>query len=185
MIRRAILAALLLVGACTTPAATPVADASPDATDASAAVCSERAGAFAPLSTRCGHFVDEAGRTVVLTGVNARVDGVWTARPEPSSGLVSAARDAWVEATRHLRAMPRNPEVLIFATLQPVMFVLLFVYVFGGAIGAAFMCTFACALAVGAGAGACRLVDHSARTMFLRERASALPPMRLLPSPRR
>lgn len=69
-----------------------------------------------------------------VSPADARVDGVWTARPEPSSGLVSAARDAWVEATRHLRAMPRNPEVLIFATLQPVMFVLLFVYVFGGAI---------------------------------------------------
>lgn len=55
-------------------------------------------------------------------------------RPPPTSGLVSAARDAWVEATRHLRVMPRNPEVLIFATLQPVMFVLLFAFVFGGAI---------------------------------------------------
>ena len=55
-------------------------------------------------------------------------------RPAPSSGLIGAAQDAWVEATRHLRVMPRNPEVLIFATLQPVMFVLLFVYVFGGAI---------------------------------------------------
>ena len=32
--------------------------------------------------------------------------------------------------------MPRNPELLIFATIQPVMFVLLFNYVFGGAIGA-------------------------------------------------
>ena len=55
-------------------------------------------------------------------------------RPEPRSGVVSALGDSWVEATRHLRVMPRNPEVLIFATLQPVMFVLLFVYVFGGAI---------------------------------------------------
>jgi ABC-2 type transport system permease protein/oleandomycin transport system permease protein len=32
--------------------------------------------------------------------------------------------------------VPRNPELLIFATIQPVMFVLLFNYVFGGAIGA-------------------------------------------------
>lgn len=43
-------------------------------------------------------------------------------------------RDSWTEATRHLRAVPRNPELLVFATIQPVMFVLLFVYVFGGAI---------------------------------------------------
>lgn len=55
-------------------------------------------------------------------------------RPEPTSGLVWAARDSWTEATRHLRIVPRNIELLIFATIQPIMFVLLFVYVFGGAI---------------------------------------------------
>ena len=35
---------------------------------------------------------------------------------------------------RALRHIPRNPELLIFSTIQPVMFVLLFRYVFGGAI---------------------------------------------------
>lgn len=45
-----------------------------------------------------------------------------------------AAQDSWVEAERHLRIIPRNPELLIFATLQPIMFVILFVYVFGGSI---------------------------------------------------
>ena len=40
-------------------------------------------------------------------------------------------RDSWIEATRHLRAMPRSPELVFFAVVQPVMFVLLFVYVFG------------------------------------------------------
>jgi ABC-2 type transport system permease protein len=44
--------------------------------------------------------------------------------------------DSWVEAERHLRIIPRNPELLIFATIQPIMFVVLFVYVFGGAISA-------------------------------------------------
>jgi ABC-2 type transport system permease protein/oleandomycin transport system permease protein len=48
--------------------------------------------------------------------------------------VVSAFRDASVEAGRHLRVIPRNPELMVFATLQPVMFLLLFVYVFGGAI---------------------------------------------------
>ena len=43
-------------------------------------------------------------------------------------------RDSWTEATRHLRALPRNPELLVFARLQPIMFVVLFVYVFGGSI---------------------------------------------------
>ena len=35
---------------------------------------------------------------------------------------------------RHLRALPRNPELLMFATIQPLMFVVLFVYVFGGSV---------------------------------------------------
>jgi ABC-2 type transport system permease protein len=43
-------------------------------------------------------------------------------------------RDSWTEAIRHLRAVPRNPELLIFATIQPIMFIVLFVYVFGGSI---------------------------------------------------
>jgi ABC-2 type transport system permease protein len=50
------------------------------------------------------------------------------------SGPLWVWRDSWTEAMRHLRAVPRNPELLIFATIQPVMFILLFVYVFGGAI---------------------------------------------------
>ena len=47
-------------------------------------------------------------------------------------------RDSWTEATRHLHAVPRNPELLIFATLQPIMFVVLFVYVFGGSVDVPF-----------------------------------------------
>ena len=42
--------------------------------------------------------------------------------------------DALVLAKRHLLQIPRIPEELVFATIQPVMFVLLFRYVFGGAI---------------------------------------------------
>ncbi|MAT03974.1 MAG: ABC transporter [Acidimicrobiaceae bacterium] len=47
-----------------------------------------------------------------------------------------AVHDSWVEAERHLRIIPRNIELLIFATIQPIMFIVLFVYVFGGAIQA-------------------------------------------------
>lgn len=43
-------------------------------------------------------------------------------------------RDSWTEASRHLRIIPRNPELIVFAVVTPVMFILLFVYVFGGAI---------------------------------------------------
>jgi ABC-2 type transport system permease protein len=48
--------------------------------------------------------------------------------------LTVALKDSWVEAERHLRIIPRNSEQLLFATVQPVMFVVLFVYVFGGSI---------------------------------------------------
>lgn len=51
------------------------------------------------------------------------------------TGVVWLLRDIWAEATRHLLATRRNPDLLVFATIQPIMFVVLFVYVFGGAIG--------------------------------------------------
>jgi ABC-2 type transport system permease protein/oleandomycin transport system permease protein len=53
---------------------------------------------------------------------------------EIPSGPAWLLRDSWTEATRHLRALPRNPELLMFATIQPIMFVLLFVFVFGDSI---------------------------------------------------
>ncbi len=42
--------------------------------------------------------------------------------------------DAVVIARRNLTGIARTPQLLVFATIQPVMFVLLFRYVFGGAI---------------------------------------------------
>jgi ABC-2 type transport system permease protein len=47
---------------------------------------------------------------------------------------MSAIRDTAVITQRQLRLLTRVPEVLIFSTIQPVMFVLLFRYVFGGSI---------------------------------------------------
>ena len=55
-------------------------------------------------------------------------------RGEVPTGPRWLLHDSWTEALRHLRIIPRNIELLIFATVQPIMFVLLFVYVFGGAI---------------------------------------------------
>ena len=55
-------------------------------------------------------------------------------RWEAPTGVVWLLRDTWTEAKRHLRIIPRNPDLIIFATIQPMMFVLLFVYVFGGSI---------------------------------------------------
>jgi len=47
---------------------------------------------------------------------------------------MSAVTDTLNITQRQLRLLTRVPEVLIFSTIQPVMFVLLFRYVFGGSI---------------------------------------------------
>jgi len=46
----------------------------------------------------------------------------------------SAVTDAGVVTARNLRHFIRQPQLLIFSTIQPIMFVLLFAYVFGGAV---------------------------------------------------
>jgi ABC transporter DrrB family efflux protein len=50
------------------------------------------------------------------------------------SGARSAFTDARVVTGRNLLHFVRQPQLLIFSTIQPIMFVLLFVYVFGGAV---------------------------------------------------
>jgi ABC-2 type transport system permease protein/oleandomycin transport system permease protein len=52
-----------------------------------------------------------------------------------SPGKIRAAgADARVISTRNLRHFIRQPDLLVFSTIQPISFVLLFAYVFGGAI---------------------------------------------------
>ena len=48
--------------------------------------------------------------------------------------LATAVGDGFVVARRNLIKIKRVPELLVFTTLSPIMFVLLFAYVFGGAI---------------------------------------------------
>jgi ABC transporter DrrB family efflux protein len=48
--------------------------------------------------------------------------------------MATTVEDTMVLAKRNLLRIPRQPDLLIAYTIQPVMFVLLFVYVFGGAI---------------------------------------------------
>ena len=55
-------------------------------------------------------------------------------QPRRHGKLYSAFVDGFVLAKRSLVQIPRIPELLVFATIQPVMFVILFRYVFGGAI---------------------------------------------------
>jgi ABC-type multidrug transport system permease subunit len=50
------------------------------------------------------------------------------------STLALSTSDTLVLAKRNLARIPRQPDLLIAYTVQPVMFVLLFVFVFGGAI---------------------------------------------------
>jgi ABC-2 type transport system permease protein/oleandomycin transport system permease protein len=57
-----------------------------------------------------------------------------TAPVRPPSGVRLAVGDAATMTWRNLRAMTRVPEVIVFSTIQPIIFVLTFRYVFGGAI---------------------------------------------------
>jgi ABC transporter DrrB family efflux protein len=50
------------------------------------------------------------------------------------SALAYAIGDTAVVAKRNLLRIPRQPDLWVSFTIQPIMFVLLFVYVFGGAI---------------------------------------------------
>jgi ABC transporter DrrB family efflux protein len=50
------------------------------------------------------------------------------------TALAANVSDTLVLARRNLLRIPRQPDLLLAFTVQPIMFVLLFVYVFGGAI---------------------------------------------------
>ncbi|HEX4702489.1 MAG TPA: ABC transporter permease [Pseudonocardiaceae bacterium] len=50
-------------------------------------------------------------------------------------GLRRVLRDGGIVTWRNLLNVRRNPEMLMGATVQPIMFVLLFAYVFGGSLG--------------------------------------------------
>jgi ABC-2 type transport system ATP-binding protein len=60
-------------------------------------------------------------------------------RPKLPSLRDTMARvaDVGVVTMRNLRHFWRQPDLLVFSTIQPIMFVVLFVYVFGGAVGLA------------------------------------------------
>ena len=59
---------------------------------------------------------------------------VTTSSPPKAPGMVAnTVSDWWVMTKRNLVTYLRKPDLLVFSTIQPVMFVLLFVFVFGGA----------------------------------------------------
>ncbi|MEX2549173.1 MAG: ABC transporter permease [Nitriliruptoraceae bacterium] len=60
------------------------------------------------------------------------------AAPSPLRGratFASTVADTWVITRRNLLRNVRLPQLLLFSTVQPIMFLLLFTYVFGGALG--------------------------------------------------
>ncbi len=48
------------------------------------------------------------------------------------TGVLAALADGWTIGKRNLKHFTRLPRLLVFSTIQPVMFVLLFGYVFDG-----------------------------------------------------
>ena len=61
--------------------------------------------------------------------------------------MINFISDAAVITKRQLLQLSRVPELLLFSTIQPIMFVLLFRYVFGGSIELASqvdMCSYLC-----------------------------------------
>ncbi|HEX7096648.1 MAG TPA: ABC transporter permease, partial [Acidimicrobiales bacterium] len=48
--------------------------------------------------------------------------------------VAAAVRDGLIVTRRNLIKIKRVPDLLVFSTIQPIMFVLLFAYVFGAAI---------------------------------------------------
>jgi ABC-2 type transport system permease protein/oleandomycin transport system permease protein len=56
------------------------------------------------------------------------------APPRGAGRVAGAARDSFAVAIRNLIAYRRVPQLLVFSTIQPIIFVLMFRYVFGGAI---------------------------------------------------
>jgi ABC-2 type transport system permease protein/oleandomycin transport system permease protein len=57
-----------------------------------------------------------------------------TAPPSVAASGARPVMDAVTMAWRNLLNLKRTPELVVFATIQPIIFVLMFVYVFGGAI---------------------------------------------------
>jgi len=54
--------------------------------------------------------------------------------PRTLSPLVQWLSDGWITTRRNLIKIKRVPDILVFTTLQPIMFVLLFSYVYVGSI---------------------------------------------------
>ncbi|MCC3275585.1 MULTISPECIES: ABC transporter permease [unclassified Arthrobacter] len=69
--------------------------------------------------------------------MNAAVSAAGIRTGSASSAPVRWAGDGWTVTKRNLIKIKRSPDMIIFAVLQPIMFVLLFSQVYGGSINVA------------------------------------------------
>ena len=126
-LRRALLAALLAAG-CDESNTRPAGDGAVDVaapndlappvdavtvtdaptTDGGVAPCTEAAGPFAPWSTRCGQIVDDAGRVVVVHGINARIAGVFDVTLSGGRAPVEAIPTFGASDAAQMRSMGFN-----------------------------------------------------------------------------
>ena len=86
---------------------------------------------FLTLTGHAAEDADQAPRNRPRRGRDRASRG-----DEPMS-VSTAVSDGFVVAKRNLIKIKRVPDLLVFTTLSPIMFVLLFAYVFGGAIDTA------------------------------------------------
>jgi ABC transporter DrrB family efflux protein len=89
-----------------------------------------------------GQAPDENGKPQLAVAVpDAKVRKRPRRLPSPHApslrSVEASVTDTTVVTWRNLRHFWRQPDLLIFSTIQPIMFVILFVYVFGGAVGLA------------------------------------------------
>ena len=101
----------------------------------------ERSGAIMEAARRLTHAgvaaEDIAVRRPTLDDVFLSLTGHAAGRRATDAGAGGGGRmtrDTLVLAERNLVRLPRNPDMLLAFTVQPIMFVLLFAFVFGGAI---------------------------------------------------
>jgi len=92
----------------------------------------------APPSDDGGRSRQTAGEQITAQGASEQIRTprrpvLRLQRPSPRA-VRSAITDTAVVTGRNLRHFIRQPDLLTFSTIQPVIFVLLFVYVFGGAV---------------------------------------------------
>ncbi len=73
--------------------------------------------------------------TATSTTAGTAVVAPGRSRPSSSDGPAWVVRDTLAMAGRNLRRLMRQPEMIMFNLVSPIMFVVLFRYVFGGAIG--------------------------------------------------